>query len=70
MSEPIKISDYAIAEEHLANLANEFYGSLVYPAGSHQIAYLRFEAQKDISAANLRAQFLRALSCYERRKAL
>lgn len=66
-NDTLKITEYEITEEQLANLATEFFGSVLYPAGNHQIAHLRFDAQKGTTADELRDQFLRALSCYKRR---
>jgi len=67
--EPIKIHEYEITEEQIANLATEFFGTVVYPAGNHQTAHLSFTAQPDTTREELRAQFMRALACYKRASA-
>jgi hypothetical protein len=67
--EPIKIHEYEITEERIANLATEFFGTVVYPAGNHQLVHLSFEGQPDSSRAELRQQFMRALESYRRKSA-
>ena len=67
--EPIKIHEYEITEEHIANLATEFFGTVVYPAGNHQLAHLSFTGQSGTTRDELRTQFMRALACYKRASA-
>ena len=64
----IKLSDYAIGEEQLENLATEFYGHVLYPAGNHAVAHISFAPHPDFSREDLRRQFTAALTCYQRKK--
>lgn len=64
--EPLNLADYEIGEEQLANLASEFYGTVLYPAGNHQLAHLSFAGADDDQRAHLRADFLSALQSYRR----
>lgn len=66
-NDPIKISDFEIDEVQLENLATEFYGTVVYPAGNHQMAWLSFSPDHDHSREDLRQQFIRALQSYRKK---
>lgn len=63
-NEPLKTSEYEISEQYLADLASEFHGQVLYPAGNHQVAHLSFAAAPESERADLRAAFLRALESF------
>lgn len=62
----LDLSQYRIGEKQLSNLAAEFYGTVMYPAGDHEVAQIMFEDNREVLPSELHAQFLKALACYRR----
>lgn len=66
----ISLKEIEIGEQQLVNLATEFFGTVVFPAGNHQECEVHFEPQPELgfSEHELRAKLILALAGFRRKQ--
>lgn len=68
MSAPVALTHYTLSEQQFANLASEFYGRALFPAGNHDCAYLEFSGDSTAERAGNRIGFFDALKCFRKKE--
>jgi DNA primase len=69
MSAPVALAHYTLSEHQFANLASEFYGRALFPAGNHECAYLEFAGKDADERRDNRIGFFDALKCFRKKEA-
>ncbi len=66
----LTLTEFEVGEEQLVNLASEFFGTLVFPAGRHEQCEVWFKPQPDLglSEHDLRSKFILALAGFQRKQ--
>ena len=64
MTATYNLTEYALSEQHFANLASEFIGKAEFPAGDHAEAVVDFTVMPDYTERELAEALYRAMQSY------
>jgi hypothetical protein len=68
MTATYNLTEYALSEEHFANLASEFMGRAQFPAGDHAEAVVDFKSERDYTERELAEALHHAMQPFKLKK--